>query len=172
MRNYYNNSTHDRAASQREEDLEWGREPKRPHSPDHCKWCGPARATSRRRMAWAFPLFPLKKNEERCITRERLWRPTGHGYGDYKVAPDRYDINIFQRKYWISKELKSLLNLAVLFGGSLLSEDDYRSIKQTIFKYLGNGSPKLTGLQKSLLACTHYVRRHLMPLKVANSHAL
>jgi hypothetical protein len=173
MRDYRNCISHDRAASHREEDLEWGRGLKKPHDSQHCKWCESHRATSRRGMAWSFSLSPLTKKEERCTSRKHQWclsRPLP--YGDYKVAPDRYDINIFQRKYWISKELRGLINLATLFGGSLLTESDYRFMRVTIFKYLGNSSSKLTGLQKSLLACMHYVQRHRVPLKVANSHAL
>jgi hypothetical protein len=59
---------------------------------------------------WNFSLFPLSKTEERTIAKERRWHPLRYTrQGDYLVTPERYDLKVFQRKFWIARKIRTCL---------------------------------------------------------------
>jgi len=111
--------------------------------------CGPT---------WTFSLFPLSKKEEIRVIKSSHWFKLDQApFGDYKVAPKRSSIQIFQRKYWMYRELKSSLTFCSLNPSKLLLEPLQR-IRNLIF-LLGNGSRKKTKEQCSLFSNVYYCQR-------------
>jgi len=110
---------------------------------------------------WSFSLFPLRSKEKRLIVKQRRWhslqcRPNGA----YEVAPVRSDILDFQRKFWIYRNMRQIL---IMIGNnpSNFSLGEIKWIRNSIFKYLGNGTSRKTDEQRSLLSQTFYAfRKH------------
>jgi hypothetical protein len=116
---------------------------------------------------WDLSLCPLSKREERSTISQCRW----HGYkhlpiGDYKVAPDRYDIKIFQRKFWISRRIRQAL-LVVALNKVPDCQSDILFFRNQILSLLGNGTGKLTNLQRKLLATVYYCLRQTNRLSAA-----
>lgn len=108
-------------------------------------------------MYWEFDLFPLSKREEEKVLRENRWFKLNYvKYGSYKVAPSRYDIRNFQRKFWISREISSLLvsNLS-----NVLTLEDLKFLRWVTLKFLGDGSKGRSSLQERILSSVYYCLR-------------
>lgn len=121
---------------------------------------------------WTFSLFPLSGKEKRIISKKNHWfKLKETSEGDYSVAPNRDDMTVFQRKYWIYRELKQ--SLAVIRSNlSEVFREDLKWIRRTIFKKLGNGSKQRTKEQSSLLAETYWYLRYLDRLSDAEKALL
>jgi len=109
----------------------------------------------------SFKLFPLSKKEERLILEKRRWRTlrfTNHG--DYEVAPERYSIQNFQRKFWMARASRSMI-VQIAHGGNLENRvSDLLFLRANTLEYLGNGTRELTVLQRKILSSVHFSLRH------------
>jgi hypothetical protein len=106
-------------------------------------------------VPWRFGLSPLSKKEE-TISAKRGKFPFSLKLplGEYLVCPERYDLRVFHRKFWVSRAIKQLLIIVSSPGCAVTA--DLRWIRSAIFKYLGNGTKQLTDIQRNLLASVHY----------------
>jgi hypothetical protein len=124
---------------------------------------------------WYFNLMPLSMKEERSVISRRRWQriPQELGKsgcvstGDYKVAPDRYDIQNFQRKFWMSREIHSLLVMISRSPYTASSIEVLLDLRRHVLSYLGNGTAKTTSDQRSLLSSIYYCLRQCNRLTVA-----
>jgi len=112
-------------------------------------------------LPWSFSLFPLKTREKRTIAKTNNWSSLQYcPDGDYIVAPVRLDILDFQRKYWIYRNLSQIL-VMISDNPSIVRLGELKWMRNTIYKYLGNGTKRHTKEQSSLLSQTFYAfRKH------------
>jgi hypothetical protein len=116
---------------------------------------------------WELRLIPLSKREEKLIISQCRW----HGvkqlpHGEYKVAPDRYDIKIFQRKFWISRLIRQAL-LIMTTNNCFDCQSELLFFRRTILHLLGNGTGMLTNIQRKLLASVYFCLRQSNRLSAA-----
>jgi len=112
-------------------------------------------------MPWNFSLFPLQSKEKRQVIKEGRWSSLKYKpEGSYKISPIKLDILDFQRKYWIYRNCRQIFAILSM-EPKAITLSDLLSIRRNIFKYLGNGSKRLSSEQRSLLSQTYYaLRRH------------
>jgi hypothetical protein len=116
---------------------------------------------------WDLSLTPLSSREERSTISQCRWHGFKHlPFGEYKVAPDRYDIKIFQRKFWISRCIRQAM-LVVTLNKVPDCKSQILFCRNSIFSLLGNGTGKLTTLQRKLLASVYYCLRQTNRLSAA-----
>jgi hypothetical protein len=107
---------------------------------------------------WEFEPCPLSLKEERKFSKNQRFSGKGLPYGDYSVAPNRYDLKNFQRLFWIGREIRQLVIIISLVNFKSSFKDDLLFARNQIF-LLGNGSGKLTSFQRKLLASVYYCLR-------------
>jgi len=109
-------------------------------------------------VAWDMDPLPLSMAEERQILKARRWRPLqGLRVGDYKVAPDRFDLQWIQRIYWTSREIRGVTRLiSASPDPSLIGS--LRRIRSHIHS-LSPGNGKISALQRKLTSDVYYCLR-------------
>jgi len=119
----------------------------------------PEAPKSRKTRFWDLDLVPLAVSEEKSILEKGQWR-FKLPYGQYKVLPIRSDIKVLQWRYWISRELRQILSILDQNPHSILVED-LLWIRNSVYKYLDNGTPKETNLQRRILCSVFYLLRRV-----------
>lgn len=109
-------------------------------------------------MAWWFHPFPLSKKEERMIGRRSRWQnlPLTH-FGDYFVAPARYDLKWIQRIFWAAREIRSALRTISLSPSKFFIKD-LMEIRNQI-NSLSPGNGKSSRLQCKLNSDVYFCLR-------------
>jgi hypothetical protein len=116
---------------------------------------------------WEFNLMPLSKKEERSTISKCRWQGIKFmPFGEYKVAPDRYDIQIFQRKFWISRRIRQAL-LVVTLNNCYDCKSELLFFRNAILRLLGNGTRNITAIQRKLLSTVYYCLRQTNRLSAA-----
>jgi hypothetical protein len=107
---------------------------------------------------WELNPCPLSKKEERKISQNQRFSQRFLPFGPYKVAPNRYDLQNFQRIFWIGREIRQLLIVISLSSTKQSFNDSLLFVRNQIF-LLGNGSGKLTAFQRKLFASVYFCLR-------------
>jgi len=113
---------------------------------------------------WELDPCALSRKEEREISRNQRFARRSLPFGEYKVSPNRYDLQNFQRIFWIGREIRQLLIVISLSDYNSLFYKQLLSVRNQIF-LLGNGSGKLTRFQRKLFASVYYCLRQCSPTK-------
>jgi hypothetical protein len=112
---------------------------------------------SPRGRAWFFEPFPLSKKEERFLIKRRHWRNIGEiQFGDYSVAPSRYDLKWIQRIFWAAREIRSLVRTISL--PSALFIKDLLKVRNLLYS-LSPGNGKKSKLLNKLTSDVYYCLR-------------
>jgi len=115
-------------------------------------------------QAWQFKPFPLSKGEERLIIKKRQWRKLDYtSYGDYSVAPGRYDLKWIQRIFWAAREVRSAVRTAVPFFSRHLV-GDLLKIRNLIYS-LSPGNGRRSELQSKLFSDVYFCLRQCKRLQ-------
>jgi hypothetical protein len=115
-------------------------------------------------IAWAFEPFALSVKEERFIIKSRHWRPLNDTFfGDYYVAPARYDIKWIQRIFWMSREIRSVLRIISLYPHRFFIKELMKIRNQIYSMSPGNG--KRSSLQCKLFSDVYYCLRQCSRLQ-------
>ena len=113
---------------------------------------------------WEMDLVPLSKREENSlISNGRIFGRSKIAYGEYKVAPNRYDLQVFHRKYWMSRAIRQALLVICPISDKSLFKTDLLEFRNIILKYLGNGSKRQTKIQRKLLSSVYFCLRQVRP---------
>lgn len=113
---------------------------------------------------WEMKLVPLSKKEENSlISNGRIFGRSKLAYGEYKVAPDRYDLQVFHRKFWISRAIRQLLAVVCTVSNKSIFKKDLLEVRSIILKYLGNGTKRQTSIQRKLLSSVYFCLRQVQP---------
>jgi len=108
-------------------------------------------------VPWELSPCPLSFREEKTVIAKGRWL-FKLPYGEYKVFPLRADVKSFQWKFWLSRELRQILSIMAQYPLSILIED-LMWVRNTVLKFLNNGTPRLTSLQKRIMSSVHYLLR-------------
>lgn len=113
---------------------------------------------------WEMDLVPLSKREEKSlISNGKTFGRHKIPYGEYKVAPNRYDLQVFHRKYWMSRAIRQALLVIGSIPNKTPFKTDLLEFRNRILKYLGNGSNRQTKIQRKLLSSVYFCLRQVQP---------
>jgi hypothetical protein len=115
-------------------------------------------------VAWDLSPVPLSMTEERNILKRRRWQKLkGIPFGDYKVAPERYDVQWIQRIFWAAREIRGVTRLISLCPSKHFI-NDLRQIRNLI-NSLSPGNGQVSDLQRKLTSDVYYCLRQCSRLQ-------
>lgn len=107
---------------------------------------------------WWFQPFPLSQKEERLIVKRNRWnRLARTQFGDYFVAPSRYDLKWIQRIFWTIREIRGTIR-AILSFPSINFEKELKEIRNQLHS-LSPGNGKKSVILSKLTSDVFYCLR-------------
>jgi hypothetical protein len=115
--------------------------------------------------AWWLQPLPLAQHEERYILKGRRWRAfKGTQFGDYRVAPDRYDLKWIQRIFWAGRQIRGVIRFILSNTSPCQFLTQLKCIRNQIYS-LSPGNGQTSDFQRKLLSDVYYCLRQCKRLE-------
>jgi hypothetical protein len=109
--------------------------------------------------AWWLQPLPLAQREERHISTTRRWRGyKGMLFGDYKVAPDRYDLKWIQRIFWAGRQIRGVTRFILSNTSPCQFLAELKCVRNQIYS-LSPGNGQTSDFQRKLLSDVYFCLR-------------